>query len=92
MTESDRPFATPPVRASAPGSPRRRPARVGHDLRPMAWPARRAAREFLQHEIPEGDHARNLAYDDDEGMSGMMPMEAPSALAQTVSPNSPAPR
>jgi hypothetical protein len=43
--------------------------------------------EFLQHEIPEGDHARNLAVMM-MGMSGMMPMEIPAELPQAVSTHS----
>jgi hypothetical protein len=43
--------------------------------------------EFLQHEIPAGDHARNLAMMM-MGMSGMMPAEMPAAgPPQTVSPH-----
>jgi hypothetical protein len=39
--------------------------------------------EFLQHELPEGDHARNLAMMM-MGMSGMMPTEMPSGPPQNV--------
>jgi hypothetical protein len=46
--------------------------------------------EFLQHEIPEGDHARNLAMMM-MGMSGMMPMEMPAGPPQAVSTHNPAP-
>jgi hypothetical protein len=46
--------------------------------------------EFLQHEIPEGEHARNLAMMM-MGMSGMMPMEPPAGLPRGVSTDSPAP-
>jgi len=46
--------------------------------------------EFLQHEIPEGDHARNLAMMM-MGMSGMMPVEMPAGLPEASSAHSPAP-
>jgi hypothetical protein len=46
--------------------------------------------EFLQHEIPPGDHARNLAMMM-MGMSGMMPMEIPAELPQAGSLRSPPP-
>ena len=73
MSESDRPLPTPPR------------SRFGRDSQEEAGPAsgmvsdRMALaaaegrlEEFLQHEIPEGDHARNLAMMM-MGMSGMMP-------------------
>jgi len=91
MTESDRPLPTPPR------------SRFGRDSQEEAGPAsgmisdRMALaaaegrlEEFLQHEIPEGDHARNLAMMM-MGMSGMMPMEIPAGPHQAVSPHSPAP-
>jgi len=90
MTENDRPLPTPPR------------SRFGRDSREDAGPAssmisdRMALaaaegrlEEFLQHEIPEGDHARNLAMMM-MGMSGMMPMETPAGLPQADSPHSPA--
>jgi hypothetical protein len=91
MTESDRPLPTP------------HRSRFGRDAQEAAGPAsgmisdRMALaaaegrlEEFLQHEIPEGDHARNLALMM-MGMSGMMPMEPPDGPAQAVSPPGPAP-
>ena len=91
MTEGDRPLPTPPR------------SRFGRDSREEAGPAsgmisdRMALaaaegrlEEFLQHEIPEGDHARNLAMMM-MGMSGMMPMEIPAELPQAVSTHSPSP-
>ena len=91
MTENDRPLPTPPR------------SRFGRDSREDAGPAssmisdRMALaaaegrlEEFLQHEIPEGDHARNLAMMM-MGMSGMMPMEIPAELPQAVSTHSPPP-
>ena len=91
MSESDRPLPTPPR------------SRFGRDSREDAGPAsgmisdRMALaaaegrlEEFLQHEIPEGDHARNLAMMM-MGMSGMMPMEIPAELPQAVSTHSPPP-
>lgn len=86
MTESDRPLPTPPR------------SRFGRDSQPEAGPAsgmisdRMALaaaegrlEEFLQHEIPEGDHARNLAMMM-MGMSGMMPLEIPAGPGQAASP------
>lgn len=91
MSESDRPLPTPPR------------SRFGRDSREEADPASGmisdrmalAAAEgrledFLQHEIPAGDHARNLAMMM-MGMSGMMPMEIPAELPQAVSTPSPPP-
>jgi hypothetical protein len=91
MTDSGRPLPTPPR------------SRFGRDSQEDAGPAsgmisdRMALaaaegrlEEFLQHELPEGDHARNLAMMM-MGMSGMMPMEVPSGSPQAVSPHSPAP-
>jgi hypothetical protein len=46
--------------------------------------------EFLQHEIPGGDAARNLALMM-MGMSGMLPMEIPAEPPQAISTHSPAP-
>ena len=91
MTESDRPLPTPPR------------SRFGRDSQEEAGPAsgmisdRMALaaaegrlEEFLQHEIPEGDHARNLAMMM-MGMSGMMPTEMPAGPAPAAPPQSPAP-
>jgi len=82
MTESDRTLPTPPR------------SRFGRDSQEEATPAsgmisdRMALaaaegrlEEFLQHEIPEGDHARNLALMM-MGMSGMMPLEMPAGPPQ----------
>jgi hypothetical protein len=46
--------------------------------------------EFLQHEIPEGDHARNLALMM-MGMSGLMPTEMGAGLSPAVPPHGPSP-
>ena len=91
MSESDRPLPTPPR------------SRFGRDSQEEAGPAsgmisdRMALaaaegrlEEFLQHEIPAGDAARNLAMMM-MGMSGMMPMEIPAGLPQAVATPSPAP-
>jgi len=91
VTESDRPLPTPPR------------ARFGRDSQQEADPAsgmisdRMALaaaegrlEEFLQHEIPGGDHARNLAMMM-MGMSGMMPMEMTAGPPQAVATPSPAP-
>jgi len=90
MPENDRPLPTPPR------------SRFGRDSQEEAGPAssmisdRMALaaaegrlEEFLQHEIPEGDHARNLAVMM-MGMSGMMPTGMPAGLPQDVSTPSPA--
>ncbi len=87
MAENDRPLPTPPR------------SRFGRDAQEEAGPAsgmisdRMALaaaegrlEEFLQHEIPEGDHARNLAMMM-MGMSGMMPMEVPGGQSRPVSPD-----
>jgi len=89
MTESDRPLPTPPR------------SRFGRDSQEEAGPgsgmisdrmalaaAEGRLEEFLQHEIPEGDHARNLAMMM-MGMSGMMPMEIPSGLPPSGTPPDP---
>jgi len=89
MSEGDRPLPTPPR------------SRFGRDSREEADPAsgmisdRMALaaaegrlEEFLQHEIPEGDAARNLAMMM-MGMSGMMPMETPAGPPQAVSTHDP---
>ena len=89
MSESGRPLPTPPR------------SRFGRDSQEEAGPAsgmisdRMALaaaegrlEEFLQHEIPEGDHARNLAMMM-MGMSGMMPMEIPAEPPQAISTHSP---
>ena len=86
MTESDRPLPTPSR------------SRFGRDSRQEADPAsgmisdRMALaaaegrlEEFLQHEIPAGDHARNLAMMM-MGMSGMMPMEIPERSLSAPTP------
>ena len=78
MTENDRPLPTPPR------------SRFGRDSREDAGPgsgmisdrmalaaAEGHLEEFLQREIPEGEHARNLALMM-MGMSGMMPTETPA--------------
>jgi len=90
MTESDRPLPTPPR------------SRFGRDSQEEAAPgsgmisdrmalaaAEGRLEEFLQHEIPEGDHARNLAMMM-MGMSGMMPMETPTGLPPAGTPPDPA--
>jgi len=46
--------------------------------------------EFLQHEIPEGDAARNLAMMM-MGMSGMLPLEMPTGPPQAVATPNTAP-
>lgn len=81
MTENDRPLPTPPR------------SRFGRDSREEAGPpsdmisdrmalaaAQGRLEEFLQHEIPEGDHARTLARMM-LGMSGMVPIELPEGAA-----------
>jgi len=92
MTASDRPLPTPPR------------SRFGRDSQEEAGPAsgmlsdRMALaaaegrlEEFLQHEIPGGDAARNLAMMM-MGMSGMLPLEMPAGPPQAVSPHDPAPQ
>jgi hypothetical protein len=89
MTQSDRPLPTPPR------------SRFGRDSREDTGPAapltsdrlaQAAAEgrleEFLQNEIPQGDHARNLAMMM-MGMSGMMPMETPAGSTPTLAPQRP---
>jgi hypothetical protein len=91
VPESDRPLPTPPR------------SRFGRDTQEEACPtsgmisdrmalaaAEGRLEEFLQHEIPQGDHARNLAMMM-MGMSGMMPTEIPAGLPQAVSTHNPAP-
>jgi hypothetical protein len=89
MADNDRPLPTPPR------------SRFGRDPQQDAGPApgmisdRMALaaaegrlEEFLQHEIPEGDHARTLARMM-MGMSGMMPMGAPAGATHAAAPPDP---
>jgi len=91
MTEGDRPLPTPPrSRFGRESQEEVGPASGMISDRMALAAAEGRLEEFLQHEFPEGDHARSLAMMM-MGMSGMMPTEAPSAPAQTVSPQSSAP-
>ncbi len=91
MPESDRPLPAPPRSrfdhdsqeepGSAPG--------LLSDRMALAAAAGRLE-DFLQHEIPEGEHARKLALMM-MGMSGMMPQEMPAGLPQAGTPPGPAP-
>ena len=91
MPESDSPLPTPP-RARFGRDPQEEvgPASSMISDRMALAAAEGRLEEFLQHEIPQGDHARNLAMMM-MGMSGMMPMEIPAELPQAVSTHSPAP-
>ena len=94
MTENDRPLPTPPRSRFGQEAPEAAGAASGMISDRMALAAAEGRlEEFLQHEIPEGDHARNLAMMM-MGMSGMMPMEMPTGpapAASPLSPDSPAP-
>jgi len=86
MTEPDRPLPTPPRSRFGRDSQEEAGATSGMISDRMALAAAEGRlEEFLQHELPEGDHARNLAMMM-MGMSGMMPTEMPAGLPQTVSP------
>ena len=77
MTESNRPLPTPPRSRFGRDSQEQDDPASGMISDRMALAAAQGQlEEFLQHEIPAGDHARNLAMMM-MGMSGMMPMEAP---------------
>jgi hypothetical protein len=92
MTENDRPLPTPPRSRFGQEAPEAAGAPSGMISDRMALAAAEGRlEEFLQHEIPEGDHARNLAMMM-MGMSGMMPMEPPAggAAAGAVPPPAPA--
>jgi len=87
MTEPDRPLPTPPRSRFGRDSQEEAGATSGMISDRMALAAAEGRlEEFLQHELPEGDHARNLAMMM-MGMSGMLPTEMPAGPAQTGSPN-----
>ena len=77
MTKTTSPAARRPARASAEDPQEEDAAAVVLTSDRMALAAAEGRlEEFLQHEIPEGDHARTLAMMM-MGMSGMMPTEMP---------------
>jgi len=87
MTESDRPLPLPPRSRFGRDSQEDSGSGSGMISDRMALAAAEGRlEEFLQHEIPEGDHARNLAMMM-MGMSGMMPMEAPAGPGAAVPPH-----
>jgi len=89
MTEHDRPLPTPPRSRFGSDSREESSPAAGMISDRMALAAAEGRlEEFLQHEIPEGDHARNLAMMM-MGMSGMMPLEVPAGPPQAVSPHPP---
>lgn len=91
MTESDRPLPTPPRSRFGRDSQEEAGSASGMISDRMALAAAEGRlEEFLQHEIPGGAAARNLAMMM-MGMSGMMPMEMPAGQPQAVSPQSPTP-
>ncbi|MHB8836764.1 MAG: hypothetical protein ACYC9Y_13830 [Candidatus Methylomirabilia bacterium] len=91
MSESDRPLPTPPRSRFGRDSREEAGAAPGMISDRMALAAAEGRlEEFLQHEIPEGEAARNLAMMM-MGMSGMMPTESPPWPPPSVSPHSPAP-
>lgn len=86
MSESDRPLPTPPRSRFDRGSQEETGPASGMISDRMALAAAEGRlEEFLQHEIPEGDHARNLAMMM-MGMSGMMPMETTAGPPRAVPP------
>ena len=86
MTESDRPLPMPPRSRFGRDSQEDSGSGSGMISDRMALAAAEGRlEEFLQHEIPEGDHARNLAMMM-MGMSGMMPTEMPAGPPQNVPP------
>lgn len=88
MTERDRPLPTPPRSRFGRDSQEEDGPPSGMISDRMALAAAEGRlEEFLHHEIPEGDHARNLALMM-MGMSGMMPLEVPAGPPQPVSPHS----
>ncbi len=90
MSESDRPLPTPPRSRFGRETQQEPGAAPGMISDRMALAAAEGRlEEFLQQEIPEGDHARNLAMMM-MGMSGMMPTELPAGVPEPVSPHSPA--
>jgi hypothetical protein len=87
MTEPDRPLPTPPRSRFGRDSQEETSPASGMISDRMALAAAEGRlEEFLQHELPEGDHARNLALMM-MGMSGMMPTEMPAEQPQTISPH-----
>ena len=91
MPESDRPLPTPPRSRFGRDSGEEAGSASGMISDRMALAAAEGRlEEFLQHEIPEGDHARSLAMMM-MGMSGMMPAELPAGLPQAASAHSPVP-
>ena len=86
MTENERPLPSPPRSRFGRDSREETAPAAGMISDRMALAAAEGRlEEFLQHEIPEGDHARNLAMMM-MGMSGMMPMEIPSGLPPAGTP------
>ena len=91
MTENDRPLPTPPRSRFGRDSQQDDGTGSGMISDRMALAAAEGRlEEFLQHELPEGDHARNLAMMM-MGMSGMMPTEIPAGEPRLDSLPAPAP-
>jgi hypothetical protein len=90
MPKNDRPLPNPPRSRFGRDSQEEAPASGMISDRMALAAAEGRLEEFLQHEIPAGDHARNLAMMM-MGMSGMLPMETPTGLPQADSTLSPAP-
>jgi hypothetical protein len=89
MTENDRPLPTPPrSRFGRDAQENDAPAAGMISDRMALAAAEGRLEEFLQHEIPAGDHARNLAMMM-MGMSGMLPTEPTGQPLST--PPSPVP-
>jgi hypothetical protein len=94
MTGPDRSLPTPPRSRFGRDSQEEAGSASGMISDRMALAAAEGRlEEFLQHELPEGDHARNLAMMM-MGMSGIVPMEPPAGqlpAAQAPHPAQPSP-
>jgi hypothetical protein len=93
MTEGDRTLPTPPRRRFGRSSPEEAGTAAPLTSDKMALAAAEGRlEEFFQRELPEGDHARNLALMM-MGLSGLMPEEVPGppATAQPPGPARPSP-
>ena len=90
MNQSDRPLPNPPRSRFGRDSQEEAPAPGMISDRMALAAAEGRIEEFLQHEIPAGEHARTLAMMM-MGMSGMLPMETPAGPPQAVATHMPSP-
>jgi hypothetical protein len=91
VTRGDRPLPTPPRSRFAEEAREERDAASPLTADRMAQAAAAGQlQEFLQHEIPEGEHARSLAMMM-MGLSGLMPADAAAGPLGSARPPAPTP-